>query len=217
MRVCLVGAGMMGSTLARLWARAGHEVVLTSRHPDRVEALAEKLGGRVAPITQAVQDADAVLLAVPLGAVPQLAAQVGPQLAGRVVIDCCNPFPRRDGPAADAALNTIGGSGTWTALQLPQARVVKAFNSVLHRTLSAAAHRPPPRVAIPVAGDCAKAVGIVEQLVDDAGFEPVVVGGLERSVDFDPTSSLWNTGWDAERVRAALRAARPGRALSSRG
>lgn len=217
MRLCMVGAGMVGGTLARLWSRAGHQVVLTSRHPEELQELAGELGGQAAGLPAGLEGCDAVLLAVPLGAVPDVARTCGAQLAGQVVMDACNPFPRRDGPAGEAAKNTPGGSGIWTARQLPQARVVKAFNTVFYRTLQTCAHRPEPRVAVPLAGDCEQALAVVEQLVQDAGFDPVTVGGLASSASFDPTSSVWNTGWDAARVLAELSRQQPDSRISSVG
>src|SRR5438093_3595824 len=89
MRIGIVGAGMIGSTVAKLWVDAGHEVLLASRHPDALRPLVEQLGGRAS--AGAPRDAatfgDVVMLTVPLKAIPELTADVAPLLAGKVVID----------------------------------------------------------------------------------------------------------------------------------
>jgi predicted dinucleotide-binding enzyme len=80
MRIGIIGAGMIGSTLAKLWVDAGHDVRLASRHPDNLQPFVQKLGKRASTGTPAesADFADVVLLAVPLKAVPSLARDLAP-------------------------------------------------------------------------------------------------------------------------------------------
>ena len=112
MRIGIIGAGMIGSTMAKLWADAGHTVMIASRHPDELAPLVEKIG-RNASAGAAVDAAAlrrAVLLTVPLGALPQLASDLGPSLVGKVVLDTGNAYEKRDGAVAREASQHPGGS-----------------------------------------------------------------------------------------------------------
>src|SRR2546430_13373504 len=114
MRIGIVGAGMIGSTLAKLWVDADHDVRMASRHPEERQPLVERLGARAS--AGAPRDAatfgDVVLLTVPLNAVPDLARDLAPVLANKVVLDTGNAYERRDGPAArQASAHRQGSAG----------------------------------------------------------------------------------------------------------
>jgi predicted dinucleotide-binding enzyme len=197
---------MIGSTLARLWAQAGHEVFLSSRHPDRLRSLAADIGAQAkcGLPEEAASFAEAALLAVPFGAIADLGSSLSPHLQGKAVLDAGNPVPNRDGEAARVVERSGKGSGVFTAQHLPGARVVKAFNTVYFATLASEAHRAGERVGIPLAGDDGEALERAAQLARDAGFDPVVVGALETAVRFDPGTPVWNTGMSGRELRKAL-------------
>jgi 8-hydroxy-5-deazaflavin:NADPH oxidoreductase len=96
------------------------------------------------------------------------------------------------------------GTGPWVAEWFPGVRLVRAFNTVWDRTLAREAHRSPPRVGIPLASDDRQALEIAAALVRDAGFDPVIVGGLERSKEFDVGALVYDTGMSGPDVRHAL-------------
>jgi len=204
MRIGIVGAGMIGSTMARLWVDAGHEVQLASRHPDDLRELVAALGPRGAAGTSAEAAAfgDVVMLTVPLRAIPELARDLAPSLAGKVVLDTGNAYEQRDGSAALEATAHPQGSAGWAAAMFPAARWVKAFNSVYFKTLLSEAHRDGDRVGIPLAGNDGAAVQVAAQLVRDAGFDPVVVGTLARGREFEPNTAPYNTGMSGRQLRA---------------
>jgi predicted dinucleotide-binding enzyme len=204
MRIGIIGAGMIGSTMSRLWADAGHTVLIASRHPEELEPLAEKLGRNAsvgAPV-DAAAFGEAVLLTVPLLAIPQLASDLAPSLAGKVVLDTGNAYEKRDGAAAREASQDPQGSAGWAARMFPGARWVKAFNTVYFKVLEREAHRNGDRVGIPLASDDPQALDIAADLVRDAGFEPVVVGPLVRGKEFEPETPPYNTGMSARDLRA---------------
>lgn len=199
MRIGIIGAGMIGGTLARLWTM--HEVLLSSRHPETLDDLVKELGERARrgqPL-EAARWGEVVLLAVPFAATEGFAWGVKSALAGKVVIDAGNPFGRRDGEAAVRVARERTGSGAWTAAQLPGAKVVKAFNTVYYRRMLAREGE-----GVPLASDHPEALEVAARLVSDAGMVPVVVGGLERARDFDPGTPVWNSGMSAEQLREAL-------------
>jgi predicted dinucleotide-binding enzyme len=150
------------------------------------------------------------MMTVPLGAMPQLAADVAPSLDGKIVLDTGNAYEKRDGAAAIEASRHPGGSAAWAAAMFPGARWVKAFNTVYFKVLEREAHKDGDRVGIPLASDDTHALEIAAGLVRDAGFEPVMVGALARGKEFEPNTRAYNTGMSAKALKALFppRAAR---------
>jgi|SRR5579871_3750768 len=203
MRIGIIGAGNIGSTLAKLWVEAGHDVVVSSRHPEELASLVGRLGPRATagqPIEAAALGA-VVMITVPLKAIPDLAREVKQELINKIVLDTGNAYERRDGPAAAEATADPGGSAAWAAAMFPGARWVKAFNTVNYKVLEAQAHRDGDRVGIPLASDDDAALDVVAELVRDAGFDPVIIGGLARGKEFEPGSPMYNTGASGRDLR----------------
>jgi 8-hydroxy-5-deazaflavin:NADPH oxidoreductase len=207
MRIGIVGAGMIGSTLAKLWVDAGHQVRLASRHPEDLKPLVERLGTQASLGTPAesVGFGEVVMLTVPLGAIPGLARDLAPSLAGKVVLDTGNAYEKRDGEAAREATRHPQGSAAWAAAKFPGSRWVKAFNTVYFKVLASEAHREGDRLGIPLAGDDPEAVEIAARLARDAGFDPVIVGPLPRGKEFEPDTPAYNTGKSGQELRSLLR------------
>jgi 8-hydroxy-5-deazaflavin:NADPH oxidoreductase len=210
LKIGIIGTGHIGGTLARLWVASGHEVLISSRHPDELRALAQQLGPRAAVGTprEAALFGDVVLISVPYGAEPQIGRDLKAQLAGKIVLDTGNPYPQRDGPMAVEARRE--GTGVASARFLPGVRLVRAFNAINSGDLASEAHRKAGLYAIPLAGDDAQALEVAGQLVRDAGFEPVVVGPLSRARDFDVGTRVYTQLMTAPELRAALGLAAPG-------
>ncbi len=206
MKIGIIGGGMIGSTVGRLWVNAGHEVRFASRHPEELQPLVSELGKRASAGTpaEAAKFGEVVMLTVPLVAVSDLARDVASSLAGKVVLDTGNAYEKRDGAAAREASRHPQGSAGWAAAMFPDARWVKAFNTVYFKTLESEAHRDGDRVGIPLAGDDRQAVDIAVQLVRDAGFDPVPVGPLSRGKEFEPGTKPYNTGMSGPEVRKLL-------------
>jgi predicted dinucleotide-binding enzyme len=206
MRIGIIGAGMIGSTLAKLWVDAGHDVRLATRHPGELQPLVASLGSRAEAATpaEAASFGEVVTLTVPLQAVPDLARDLGSSLVGKVVIDTGNAYEKRDGQAARVATAHSQGSAGWAAAMFPGSRWVKAFNTVYFKTLASEAHRAGDRVGIPLAGDDTHAVETAARLVQDAGFDPVIVGPLARGKEFEPDTPSYNTGMSGRDLRNVL-------------
>lgn len=204
MKIGTIGAGNLGGTVGGLLANAGHEVFFSSRHPDELEPMVERIGAnaRAGSVIEAIEFADVILLAVPYGAMPQISDDYADALAGKIVLDAGNPFPGRDGPMAEQALDK--GAGVATKEFLPQARIVRAFNSINYRTFASEAHRDGEKLAVPLAGDDEEALQVAAQLVRDAGFTPVIASGLEQGKQFDNGSDLFLKMLNADVMRKAL-------------
>src|SRR5437867_6591620 len=207
MRIGIIGAGMIGSTLAKLWADGGHEVRVASRHPEALKPLIERLGTRASAGTpvDAAAFGDMILLTVPLKAIPDLARDLAQSLSGKVVLDTGNAYERRDGNVAREAAAHPQGSAGWAAAMFPGARWVKAFNTVYFKTLEGEAHRQGDRLGIPLASDDQGALEAAAALVRDAGFDPVIVGALARGKEFEPDTRPYNTGMSGQQLRALFR------------
>ncbi len=203
MKIGIIGAGMIGSTLAKLWAEAGHDVIVSSRHPEELASLVKSIGERATAGTpvEAAGLGNVVMLTVPLKAVPDLARDLHQELDGKVVLDTGNAYERRDGPAATEATADAKGSAGWAAAMFPGARWVKAFNTVHFKTLETQAHRDGDRVGIPLASDDGEALDVAADLVRDAGFDPVIVGELARGREFQPNTPMYNTGKSGRELR----------------
>jgi predicted dinucleotide-binding enzyme len=207
MKIGVMGAGMIGGTVGELWHAAGHDVRFGTRHPEALDPLVARLGARARAGTplDAATACEVVLLAVPLHAVPGVAAVIGDAVAGKLVLDACNAYPSRDGETAAIATKHAAGSSGWVASLLPAAKVVKAFNTVYFKVLASQSRRgEADGVGIPLAGDDDGALATARRLVTDAGFSPVVVGPLAQGQLFQPGAPVYNTGMRASEVRRAL-------------
>jgi 8-hydroxy-5-deazaflavin:NADPH oxidoreductase len=203
-RIGIIGTGNIGGALARHWAAAGHHVLISSRHPEKLQALAKELGPNVKAGTprEAAAYGDVVMLAVPYGATAQVGRDYAAELKGKVVIDAGNPYPERDGDMA--VRDRARGTGVASAEYLPGTRLVRAFNAINAGPLARDAFRKPERIGIPLAADDPAAMKIASQLVSDAGFDPVPVGKLSRAREFDFGTPVYVRGMTATELRKAL-------------
>jgi predicted dinucleotide-binding enzyme len=205
LRIGIIGTGRIGGALATHWTKAGHEVLMSSRHPEELAPLAKSLGprARVGTPKEAAAFGEVVLVSVPYAAIPQIGKDNAAELKGKIVIDTSNPVEARDGAMALAAIKK--GAGIATAEFLPGTRVVRAFNCIPAASLANNANRTPERIAIPIGGDDAAAIAVAERLVRDAGFDPVMVGTLAQTRQFDLGQPLASGQLTAAEMRKALK------------
>jgi 8-hydroxy-5-deazaflavin:NADPH oxidoreductase len=204
LRIGVIGTGNIGGALASHWARAGHELVISGLDPEALKPLAARLGAkvRVGSPREAAAFGEVILVSVPYSALPQVGRDYAREMAGKVVLETGNPYPARDGAMADEARRI--GTGAASAKYLPGVRVVRAFNAIAAANLRDLGNRPGSRVAIPLAGDDAAALATASRLVREAGFDPVIVGGLSEAKRFDVGTSVYVKLLDAAQLRAEL-------------
>lgn len=201
--VGVLGAGKVGSVLARRAAAAGYRTLIAaSGDPDAIRLVVEVMapGATAVGAADVVREADLVILAIPLGRHRTLPAA---QLAGKIVVDAMNYWPPTDGvlPEFEDA-----PSSPLVAAALPGARLVKAFSHLDYHQLDQDA-RPPgasDRHAIAIAGDDEPAVRAVADLVDRLGFDPVVAGPLAAGVHLGPGHPLFGVSTDRAGVERLL-------------
>ena len=201
MKIAVIGAGNVGSAVARAVTRAGHSAVVAASDPDHARSVAEQVGATATDVAEAAGAADVVVLAVPFTAVADVAGQLGNAVAGKIVIDATNPLNAE----MTAMVVTDRSGAEEVAAQLHGARVVKAFNTVF------AANQDDPEVDGTVldgfyAGDDDDAKGTVAELLATVGFRPVDAGPLARALALEHMAFLnislnatngwsWQSGW----------------------
>ncbi len=207
LRIGTIGAGRIGATVGGLWVKAGHPVMFSAKGADEAEEVAARLGppARAGTVAEAIAFGDVVFLAVPYGAMAAIARDHGAALGGKIVLDCGNAVAGRDGAIADVADRE--GIGLTSQKFLPGARLVRVFNTIGYTVLASEAGRPDPKLPIPIAGDDAQAVQVAAGLVRDAGFEPVVAGGLAEARRFQRGAPGYGPSASADELRRRLRAA----------
>jgi len=204
LKIGIIGAGNIGGTLAGLWARAGHRVMLSSRHPEQLRDLASQIGplASVGTPREAADFGDAVLVAIPYGNYPELGRSLDGALAGKVVLDAGNPVSSRGPALADEA--RANGIGPTSRKYLGNPRLVRAFSNLSSGVLAREANRAPPRLGMPILGDDPDALEVAARLVSDAGFDPVIIGKLERAADTALGGSLSGVQATAPELRRRL-------------
>jgi 8-hydroxy-5-deazaflavin:NADPH oxidoreductase len=205
LKIGIIGAGEIGSALARHWGAAGHRLMISSRHPEELKSLAKEIGPNVKVGTprEAAIFGDVIMLAIPYGATPQLGRDLGAELKGKIVLDAGNPYPSRDGEMA--VRDRQRGTGVASAEYLPGVRLVRAFNAINSGPLLREGFHKPERLGIPLAASDPEAMKVAAQLVSDAGFDPVPVGDLSRAREFDYGTVVYVRGMTAAELRAALK------------
>ena len=212
MRIGIVGTGRIGSGCARMFARMGHEVMLSgSRDPSSYDSLAEELGGDVGTPADAVAFGEVFVFAVPWGLIDEIVPTLGP-LDGKIVIDTTNQY-------ASGGVEDLGGrtAAQVNAARMPGARYTKSFNTLTSGFQAEAAHRTgADRVALFLCGDDEEAKKVVSGLIADAGFVPVDLGGTADAAPMEAPrreGSVYGEEYREPEAREAAEALRAGRPL----
>jgi predicted dinucleotide-binding enzyme len=205
-RIGIVGSGRIGGNLGILLAKAGYEIFYSSRHPDTLKDLVKKAGpkARAGTIMEAIAFGYVVVLSTPLKALPALDAGAMEALKGKIVVDTSNPYPERDGVIAEQARKDPGGMGAFVSRLLPGSRVVRAFNTVYFEDLRKTRNKKGEIIGIPIASDDQEGLNVVSELVERAGLDPVVVGGLNTSKLFDVGTAVYATSAPAKEIREKM-------------
>ncbi len=205
----VIGSGNIGGTLGALWIKSGHPVMFSSRNPDELKPMAQKLGplAKVGTVAQAAQFGQAILIAVPYGGLPQIGRDNRAALAGKLVLDASNAVAGRD-PAPLVDEMKTNGPGITSQKYLPGAHVVRAFNAIGYKTFASEAGRPDPKLPVAYAGDDPAAMQLAAQLIRDLGFEPVAAGGLKEAWKFYLGGPAAGAAKDAAEMKAKLAAAK---------
>ena len=210
MKIGIIGAGHIGSTLAKLFVDAGNQIAIAnSRGPETLEDLVAELGDNssAATVEQARDFGEVVIVSIPLGRYAELPVD---GWEGKVVVDTNNYYPDRDGSIVE--LDSGGTTSSELLLQhLPGARLVKGFNTIWFEHLKTQGNTELPleeRRAIFIAGDDSEAKAVVANLIEDIGFAAVDMGFLaEGGRSQQPGTTVYNKDLTAAEAAKALTAA----------
>jgi predicted dinucleotide-binding enzyme len=197
MKIAIIGAGNVGGSLGKAWAKAGHYIIFGVRNPGQGKTqppLAEIGAGAATAVTvpDAARSADIIVLATPWPAVADAIKAMG-DIRGKVLVDCTNPLALN----GDGSLSLSLGSTTSGAEEVEKlaagAHVVKAFNTYGWENFADSAY---PNAAglkpvMFICGDHDAGKEAVSKLAADIGFEPVDTGGLGMARSLEPLALLW--------------------------
>jgi hypothetical protein len=205
MKIGIIGSGAIGGILGKLWAQAGHEVLFSSRHPEKLSSLVAQAGShsRAGTVAEAAEFGDVILLAVNYGTLDEALRAANGKLDDKIVIDATNPL-QRAAHGIERVIPQGVTAGRVMAQHLPSAHIVKAFTTVYAPYLGSEAHRQSDLLAIAMAGDNQAAKETVAQLIKDAGYLPVDIGTLDQSAPLDPGGVLWNSAITEAELRQRL-------------
>lgn len=194
MKIGIIGAGLIGGTLIRQYAKAGHSVKMTNASgPEKLKNLILETGASAVTLTDAVRDVDVIVISIPLIKIPKLPQDLFKNTpANTTIIDTSNYYPLRDGRIKEIEQGMI--ESIWVSNQI-QRPVMKAYNSILAGSLLRAGlpKGAASRIALPFAGDDKKSKDLVSALINDSGFDSLDAGNLQDSWRQQPGSPVYCT------------------------
>ena len=209
MNIGIIGAGHIGSALARHFTQLQHTVAIAnSRGPESLSEVARQTGATPVQTTEAPNGAEVLVITIPLKGVPNLPKDLLKNLpANAIVIDTCNYYPSvRDGQIAE--IDNGLPESVWVQQHLGHP-VTKLFNNIYAPSLvqDGKPTGAPHRIALPVAGDDTRAKSLLTELLDQMGFDGFDAGSLQDSWRQEPGTPAYCTDLDLDALPAALAAA----------
>ncbi|MDJ1466978.1 NADPH-dependent F420 reductase [Xanthocytophaga flava] len=207
MNIEIIGSGHVGGNFGLHLAKAGHQVMFSSRHPEQLADLVRQAGSnaQAGTIAQAADFGSLVVLSIPYGKIPEVAEQVGTFVHGKTLIDTCNPYPQRDGEIAERVRQNPDLRETQlTVDSFPMASVVKALNTIYFVNLRDYAFRPEgSRYALPIAGNRETAKKEVAELLHEIGFDVLDVGSIADSKVMEVDQLFYNKPMSLQEMQKA--------------
>ncbi|WP_034925147.1 NADPH-dependent F420 reductase [Gillisia sp. CAL575] len=203
MKIGVIGSGNIGGNLGKHWAKAGHEVLFSSRHPEQLNDIVREAGGnsKAVSIEKAFEaNADVYLLAVPFNAIDRLSELYAGEYGGKVIIDATNPYPERDGAMAQEVRDSNRNASEYTAMKFNTAKTSKAFNTIKADHLKNRAFNNTDKLAIPYAAQDHESKEITRKLIEDIGFDAVYLGDLTKTKIMDPDQKIYGQSVDRQKL-----------------
>ncbi|WP_371735772.1 NADPH-dependent F420 reductase [Zobellia sp. B3R18] len=194
MKIGIIGSGNIGGNLGKHWAKAGHDVLFSSRHPEELQNLARESGdnAKAVSVKEAFEaNADVYLLAIPFKAIDDIAKTYASGYSNKLIIDATNPYPERDGEMAQEVRDANYSASEYTAMKFSTAKTAKAFNSIKAEHLRDRAFRTTDKLTIPYAAQDMESRYITKKLIEDMGFDTLFVGNLADTQIMDPDQPIY--------------------------
>ncbi len=207
MKIGIIGSGNIGGNLGKHWAKAGHKVLFSSRHPEQLKDLVRDAGNdsEAVSVAQAFEAiADVYLLAVPFKALDLLSELYAGEYGNKIIIDATNPYPERDGEMAQEVRDSNKNSSEYTAMKFGTAKTAKAFNTIHANDLKTMAFRETDKLAIPFAAQDVESMQITQKLIEDIGFDAIYLGGLEKTHIMDPDQKIYGKSVGRKELEAMI-------------
>ncbi|CAM4093834.1 NADPH-dependent F420 reductase [Zobellia roscoffensis] len=211
MKIGIIGSGNIGGSLGTHWAKAGHEVLFSSRHPEELDSLANGAGNnaKAVHVEEAFKaNADVYLLAMPFKSIDNLAKKYSSQYSNKLIIDATNPYPERDGEVAQKVRDANYTASEYTAMKFSTAKTAKAFNSIKAEHLRDRAFRNSEKLTIPYAAQDIESRYITKKLIEDMGFDTLFIGNLTDTQIMDPDQAIYGKSLPHDELKQAVDSAR---------
>ncbi len=196
-RIAIIGYGVLAGVVAADLVRNLRPVIITGRDITKARALCEKLGKLAQPmeIDAAIKDADIIILAVWFAAIKSLLYQYKEALQGKIIVDPSNPIAPDGKGAFVKTISQNESAGQVNAALLPKnAKLVKALGSLSSSSLAGASNQKPDRAVLFYAADDSGIKTDVEELINDMGFAPLYIGGIDQSIRIEVFGDLHEMG-----------------------
>jgi len=196
-KVAIIGLGNIGKTLAQNFVKGNRPVIIVSRKLEDAKALAQELGklATASETSEAIKNADIIVLSVWFNTIQELFEQYGTELQGKIIIDPSNPIAPDESGGFKKIIGEKESAGQLNAAILPKgAKLVKAFSTLGAASLASAAFQSPEKSVLFYATSDTTVDKDVEQLIKDNGFDTVKVGGLEQSIRIEVFGDLHEFG-----------------------
>ncbi len=207
MKIGVIGSGNIGGNLGKHWAKAGHEVLFSSRHPEELNDIVREAGenSKAVSIEKAFEaNADVYLLAVPFKAIDRLSELYAGEYGGKVIIDATNPYPERDGEMAQEVRDSNRNSSEYTAMKFNTAKTSKAFNTIHADHLKNRAFKETDKLAVPYAAQDQQSKETTRKLIEDIGFEAVYLGDLTKTKIMDPDQKIYGKSLNRQELEKLI-------------
>ena len=204
-KVAVIGLGNIGRTIAQNFVKGNRPVIIASRKPEDAKALANELGilATATDTANAIKDADIIVLSVWFSTIQELFEQYGAELQGKIIIDPSNPIAPDENGGFKKIIGEKESAGQLNAAILPEGAIlVKALGTLGVASLASAAHQSAEKSVLFYATDETTVDAVVEQLIQDNGFDAVKVGGLDQSIRIEVFGDLHEFGAIGKPVNA---------------
>lgn len=201
MKIGIIGAGAIGKLYGKLWHKAGHEIMLSSRHPETIDTAEVGETVKAGSVADASRFGDVILLAVSYWTIDEAITAMDPHITDKLVIDATNPLEWADDGNTVRVIDDDAIAALVMKDKLPEARVAKAFTTLWAGHVEQLANQENPGTAMALAADTSEDRQIVTQLTRDAGLIPIDLGGLSDSRLLDPPSPIWNVVLSSEEMK----------------